>query len=795
MDESLRSAALSGNIDALYALIEEDADVLRRIDEMEFVDTPLHIAAAAGHTEFARELMNLKPSFARKLNQSGSSPLHLALQNKQEKMVDDLLSIDKNLVRVKGREGYTPLHHAAREGNDSLLTKFLEKCPSSILDVTVRNETALHIAAKYNKLEALKAILEWLPISFHGSIINSEDKDGNTVLHIAASNNQTQMIKLLIQSKRVLKGKVNQSGSTALQVLEAQARDDSRESVNILKRAKVPAYIIIEKMFSPKIRGYIEIMTEIREMKTETVNTLLVVLSLILTMTYQAVLSPPIVVAKRIIILLVPLYVIMACCYSVAHAIIAPNPYVYFGASAVCGIILSFSIFYYLGVKANLIPFHAKGMEDGFLRDIDQMEFVDTPLHVAAAAGRAEFALELLDLKPSLATKLNQEGLGPMHLALQNEHAETVLSLLRFDKNLVRVEGKNGYTPFLYAVTKGDSPVMKGDRPVLNEFLKDCPQCFHDVTNRNETDLHVAVQNNSFEAFQVLKLWLWRLDCSVRQIKRILNFKNRDGDTALHIAASKNQPKIVRLLTDYGIMNMKATNWKNLTALGILQGQNQEDSGKCKEILLSANRAIFFGAIALIQLISQLKYNIKTMSGDKNNALLVVTVLILTATYQAALSPPGGVFQANSEPKNTTSQFQIPHSFHNISSSITNKIFKMDRSAAGSSVLHTAPFLFFFIPNIMAFGISFLQTCVVLISILPAVLSNALVLSLSMLVVCLLISSVRIISPNSLSVVVMYETVDLLVGLPVLVMFLTIFLRLVISLVISRLWRMAWKEN
>ncbi|XP_017984860.1 PREDICTED: ankyrin-2 [Theobroma cacao] len=266
-----------------------------------------------------------------------------------------------------------------------------------------------------------------------------------------------------------------------------------------------------------------------------------------------------------------------------------------------------------------------------FLRDIDQMEFVDTPLHVAAAAGRTEFALELLDLKPSLATKLNQDGLSPIHLALQNEHAETVLSLLRFDKNLVRVKGKNGYTPFHYAV-------MNGDRPVLNEFLKDCPQCIHDATNRNETGLHVAVQNNSFEAFQVLMLWLWRSDCSVREIKRILNFKNRDGDTALHIAASKNQPKIVRLLTEYGILNMKATNSKNLT------GQNQHDRGKSKEILLSAYRAIFVGAIALIQLISDLKYNIKTMSGDNNNAVLVVTVLILTATYQAALSPPGGVF-------------------------------------------------------------------------------------------------------------------------------------------------------
>ncbi|WRX11731.1 protein of unknown function DUF3447 - like 10 [Theobroma cacao] len=105
------------------------------------------------------ELMNLKPSFARKLNQCGFSPIYLALQEKQEKMVDDLLSIDKDLVRVKGREGYTPLHHAVREGNVPLLSKFLENCPNSIFDLTIRKETALHIAAQNNNLEAFEAIL------------------------------------------------------------------------------------------------------------------------------------------------------------------------------------------------------------------------------------------------------------------------------------------------------------------------------------------------------------------------------------------------------------------------------------------------------------------------------------------------------------------------------------------------------------------------------------------------------------------------------------------------------------
>ncbi|XVF83532.1 hypothetical protein PTKIN_Ptkin16aG0496500 [Pterospermum kingtungense] len=122
MDQGLRNAAHPGNVDALYALIQEDSDVFRHIDQMEFVDTPLHIAAAAGHTEFAMEMMNLKPSFARKLNQRGFGPIHLALQNEQTETVVDLLSIDKNLIRVKGREGYTPLHYVARDGNVDILS-------------------------------------------------------------------------------------------------------------------------------------------------------------------------------------------------------------------------------------------------------------------------------------------------------------------------------------------------------------------------------------------------------------------------------------------------------------------------------------------------------------------------------------------------------------------------------------------------------------------------------------------------------------------------------------------------
>jgi ankyrin repeat protein len=84
---------------------------LERIDVIPFVDTPLHIAASAGHTQFAMEIMKLKPSFARKLNQDGFTPMHLALQNNQTQVVLQLLDVDEDLVRVQGREGVTPLHY------------------------------------------------------------------------------------------------------------------------------------------------------------------------------------------------------------------------------------------------------------------------------------------------------------------------------------------------------------------------------------------------------------------------------------------------------------------------------------------------------------------------------------------------------------------------------------------------------------------------------------------------------------------------------------------------------------
>ena len=73
---SLSTATQSddNNIDEFYNLIGEDVKLLEYIDELPFVNTPLHIVASYGNIQFALEMMSLKPSFAWKLDPNRFSP-------------------------------------------------------------------------------------------------------------------------------------------------------------------------------------------------------------------------------------------------------------------------------------------------------------------------------------------------------------------------------------------------------------------------------------------------------------------------------------------------------------------------------------------------------------------------------------------------------------------------------------------------------------------------------------------------------------------------------------------------
>ncbi|QCE16328.1 ankyrin [Vigna unguiculata] len=311
MNNFLVAAAQDGDVDLLYKLIQMQPYVLEHTDFMPFVDTPLHVAAAAGHASFCTELIRLKPSFSWKLNQCGLSPMHLALQKKHHRLVCRFVEINKDLVRIKGREGLTPLHLATQTGTIDLLPKFLSACPDSIEDVTVRSETSLHIAVKYNQFQALEVLVGWLQRNCqrHAQnrerrILNWRDEAGNTVLHLSVLKvfPQACAVKLLLESNIDINAK-NFEDLTALDIVEINQTEAHSAEIRdmLVRRGALRGFSIATTTLVEELRAKITFneriaisVTRLRKrISNDTRNALLVVAILFATNTYEAVRSPP----------------------------------------------------------------------------------------------------------------------------------------------------------------------------------------------------------------------------------------------------------------------------------------------------------------------------------------------------------------------------------------------------------------------------------------------------------------------------------------------------------------------
>ncbi|KAM7515233.1 hypothetical protein LguiA_004816 [Lonicera macranthoides] len=274
---------------------------------------------------------------------------------------------------------------------------------------------------------------------------------------------------------------------------------------------------------------------------------------------------------------------------------------------------------------------------------IDEVPFEDTPLNVAAANGCTHFVIEILALKPSFGRKLNPDGFSPLDLALQNGHNETVKRLVKYDSELVRVQGKERFSPLHYGVETDDVDL-------LAELLLACPTSIKDLTIRGQTAAHIAVINGRTRALNVLLGWLQRTNNM-----GVLNWKEEAGNTILHLAAYANHVQVLKLLANKVHNNEK--NDEGLTAHDIVSQLPEDKREEAEKILRS--RKLLPDVASLAEFLSSpekisekmVRYQIYMRKGasiDKINALLVVAALIMTTTYQAALSTPSGLTKSES---------------------------------------------------------------------------------------------------------------------------------------------------
>ena len=143
----------------------------------------------------------------------------------------------------------------------------------------------------------------------------------------------------------------------------------------------------------------------------------------------------------------------------------------------------------------------------------------DTPLHVLISLNRKPEVVQTLLMGNADLSARNVNGQTPLYLAVQESRVDLIPVLLSKGSDIFAADN-SGVTPFDYA--------MKVRGPVLDALIT--PGTAAQKDGAGNTILHLAVKNKG-DAYVVGKILEQKAD---------INARNREGDTALHIAARLN---------------------------------------------------------------------------------------------------------------------------------------------------------------------------------------------------------------------------------------------------------------
>ncbi|KAK2090291.1 Serine/threonine-protein phosphatase 6 regulatory ankyrin repeat subunit A [Saguinus oedipus] len=190
---------LQGHIEVVKLLVSHGAEVTCK-DKKSY--TPLHAAASSGMISVVKYLLDLgvdplslqnekvgntrfteytSESSMNEPNAYGNTPLHVACYNGQDVVVNELIDCGA-IVNQKNEKGFTPLHFAAASTHGALC-----------LELLVGNGADVNMKFAAKIMGAIKSCIA-------GAVIDCEDKNGNTPLHIAARYGHELLINTLITS-------------------------------------------------------------------------------------------------------------------------------------------------------------------------------------------------------------------------------------------------------------------------------------------------------------------------------------------------------------------------------------------------------------------------------------------------------------------------------------------------------------------------------------------------------------------------------------------------------------------
>ncbi|CAL8136435.1 unnamed protein product [Prunus armeniaca] len=302
-----------------------------------------------------------------------------------------------------------------------------------------------------------------------------------------------------------------------------------------------------------------------------------------------------------------------------------------------------------------------------------------SPLFAAILGRQKKEVLKIIsNMEANILNSEDEKGRTPLHCAASTGYLEGVRFLGRRLKDSHRKDHCGNF-PIHCASSKGHVDIVK-------ELLRHCPDSMELRNSSDQNILHVAARCGEEN---LVKYFLKKVE-----FQMLINQKDNRGNTPLHLAKMYHHPKVVDLLTFDRRTNLKVMNDRGMTSLDISEStletsasyhgvipavkeepngviqlysseKNARDSSSLPEldqilvepgietkrttaaaVQIQQHTAIATAWWLINRLVNCLEYP-KTWLEETRSMLMIVATMISTTTFQAAVNPPGGVWQDN----------------------------------------------------------------------------------------------------------------------------------------------------